>query len=360
MSLDFKPDFTSGAFNDFFRDETFRDDFTYRNSPEGIRRFPFPFDRDDYMYSVNMEPHTPGRKGSVFEHEFDVDEHYVAEMIDRAKVLADDPLRCQSLPHMTLAGWDLLELIMDSKARDYPQWFSLEKNGNRWRWINRPLGIDQTFTFLDDSTLPYSPFEYITRQTQGDFTLQDERDGTLWMDAGIATSQADWSVDFDVGMNFHEWHAPVPLAHEKGIFDRALKFLLKMQHGAPVRRFNWTMTVNALLDTAPETYPKWGPTKTALTLDNLGQKQHMRVELQTMYRLPRSNAIAFDIRCYLGKFDEIVTQPKWARRLHRVLRDLPDELATYKGFLRNRPMMLEWLAKYDDGAPTSVGWWPED
>jgi hypothetical protein len=356
MSLDFKP----GAFNDFFRDETFREDFTYRNSPQNIRRFPFPFDRDDYMYSVNMEPHVPGRKGTAFEHILDVDEHYVAEMIDRAKVLADDPLRCQSLPHMTLAGWDLLELIMEAKARDYPQWFSLTKDGNRWHWVNRPLGIDHTFTFLDESTLPYGPFEYITRQTQGDFSLQDERDGTLWMDAGMVTSQADWSLDFDVGMNFHEWHAPVPLAHEKGVFDRALKFLMKLQHGSPVRRFNWTMTVNPLLDTAPETYPIWGPTKTTLTQENLGDKQHLRVELQSLYRLPRSNAIAFDIRCYLASFNEIVTVPKWARRLHRVVRDLPEELATYKGFIRNRPAMVEWLAKYDDGAPTSPGWWPED
>ena len=28
-----------------FKQETFRDDFTYRNSPGNIRRFPFPFDR---------------------------------------------------------------------------------------------------------------------------------------------------------------------------------------------------------------------------------------------------------------------------------------------------------------------------
>ena len=47
------------------------------------------------------------------------------------------------------------------------------------------------------------------------------------IDRWIATSQADWSLDFDIGMSFMEWHAPVPLAHEKGIFDRALKFLLK-------------------------------------------------------------------------------------------------------------------------------------
>jgi hypothetical protein len=80
--------------DDFFRDETFRDDL-HLSQPQSAR-FPFPFDRDDYMYSVNMEPHVPGRKGSVFEHTFDVDEHYVAEMIDRAKVLAADPLRCQS------------------------------------------------------------------------------------------------------------------------------------------------------------------------------------------------------------------------------------------------------------------------
>ena len=356
MSLDLKP----GAFNDFFRDETFRGDFTYANSPHNVRRFPFPFDRDDYMYSVNMEPHVPGRKGTAFEHIFDVDEHYVAEMIDRAKVLSDDPLRCQSLPHMTLAGWDLLELIMEAKARDYPHWFSLTRDGNRWHWINRPLGIDHRFTFLDDATLPYGPFEYITRQTQGDFSLQDERDNDLWMDAGMVTSQADWSLDFDVGMSFMEWHAPVPLAHEKGVFDRALKFLLKLQHGAPVRRFNWTMTVNPLLDTAPETYPIWGPTKTTLTQENLGCKQHLRVELQTLYRLPRSNAIAFDIRCYLASFDEVVSVPKWGRRLHRVVRDLPEELATYKGFIRNRPAMVQWLSKHDDGAPTSPGWWPDD
>lgn len=93
-----------------FRDETFRDDFTFRNSPAGIRRFPFPFHEDRYMYAVNIEPHTPGAVGTAYEHPIDVDEHYVAEMRDRALVLAEDPGRCQSLPHMTLAGWDVLEL----------------------------------------------------------------------------------------------------------------------------------------------------------------------------------------------------------------------------------------------------------
>ena len=342
-----------------FHDETFRGDYTFYNSEWAIRRFPFPFHEDSYMYSVNMEPHKGGPDGSVYQNRFDVDEHYVSEMKDRAMVLADDPLRCQSLPHMNLAGWDLLELIMVAKSEDYPDLFELHRDGNSWRWINKPMGIDHTFTFLDNTTLPHGPMEYITRQTQGDFAVLDQRDNNLWMDAGMVTTQADWSLDFDIGMNFFEWHAPVPLAHELGIFQRALKFLMNVQQGSPARRLNWTMTVNPNLDTSPENYHKWGPEKATITRENVGQKQYLRVELQTFFRLPRSNALVFPIRCYLIKLEDLVTIPKWGKRLHRVIRDLPEELATYKGFIRNRPIIVEYLSQFDDGSPTSPGVWAD-
>ncbi len=342
-----------------FNDETFRDDYTFTNSQRAIDRFPFPFHEDSYMYSVNMEQHQGGPKGSVYENRFDVDEHYISEMKDRAQVLAEDPLRCQSLPHMNLAGWDLLELIMVSKSEDYPDLFELHRDGNNWHWINRPLGIEDKFVFLDNASLPYGPMEYITRQTQGDFAVLDQRDENLWLDAGMITTQADWSLDFDIGMNFFEWHAPVPKANEMGIFIRALKFLLNVQQGTPARRLNWTMTVNPLLDTSPENYHKWGVQKTGLTPQNVGSKQFLRVELQTFFRLPRSNGLVFPIRCYLIALEDIVTVPKWGRRLHRVLRDIPDELATYKGFIDNKPMIVDYLSKFDDGQPTSAGIWPE-
>lgn len=342
-----------------FQPGTFRGDFSFRNSPAAIRRFPFPFEQDGYMYAVNIEPHVKGPPGSVFEHGIDVDEHYVAEMDDRALVLREDPLRCQSLPHMNLAGWDTLELLMQEHAEGYPEHFELHRNGSRWRWVNRPLGIDDTFTFEDNTTLPYGPMEYITRQSQGDFCLLDQRDNDLWMDAGMATTQADWSLDFDIGMSFMEWHAPVPLAHQMGIFDRALKFMTNIRVGQPARRFNWTMTVNPRLDTSPENYHKWGADRTSVTAENVGSKVFLRVEVQSFWRLPRSNALLFPIRCYLIALDELVTIPKWARRLHRVLKMLPQELAEYKGLTRWRSMAVDYLALYDDGAPTSPGIWAE-
>lgn len=342
-----------------FHDETYRDDFTFKNSPEGVLRTPFPFDRDDYMYSVNMELHQDGRKGTAYEKPFDVDEHYVAEMHDRALVLDEDPMRCQSLPHMTLAGWDTLELLMTSLAESYPDLFSLSCDGDNWHWVNKPLEIDQQFVFGDESTLPYGPLEYITRQVQGDFAVLDERDGNLWMDAGMVTTQADWSLDFDIGMNFFEWHAPVPLAHEKGIFKRALKYLLSVQQGNPVRRLNWTMTVNPRLDTSPENYHKWGVENTHVTADNVADKLFLRIELQTFWRLPRSNALLFPIRCYLLSMRDLTTVPKWAKRFHRVLNTLPPELSAYKGLDNFRQTAIDYLADYDDGKATSAGTFPD-
>ncbi|GLK66402.1 heme-dependent oxidative N-demethylase family protein [Hansschlegelia plantiphila] len=342
-----------------FKTETFRDDFTFSNSPEAIHRFPFPFDSDSYMYSVNIEQHMPGPPKSHVEFPIDIDEHYVAEMQDRAMVLKEDPLRCQALPHMLTAEWDLVELLMESMSKHYPEHFSLTKDGDRWHWVNRPLGIDQRFTFGDTATLPYPPMEYVTRQCQGDFALIDQRNDMLFMDAGMITTQADWSLDFDIGMSWTEWHGPVPLAHDLGIMDRALKFLLNLQQGRPVRRLNWTMTVNPRLDTSPENYHKWGVDRTTVTPENVGDKVHLRVELQALWRLPRSNAIVFSIRCYLIKMSELVTIPKWGRRFPRILKGLPPELAEYKGLTRYRDMTIKYLEQFDDGAPTSPGFFPD-
>jgi hypothetical protein len=339
--------------------ETYRNDFTFRNTPEAIRRFPLPFPEDKYMYSVNIEPHTPGPKGSVIEFAFDVDEHYVAECREREIVLAAEPLRYQALPHMMSAQWDVLELIMESLARDYPEHFSLAKRGSRRHWINEPLGIDQQFTFGDPASLPREPLDFITRQAQGDFVVMDQREGDLWIEAGMVTTPADWSLDFDMGMTFKEWHGPVPLAHELGVFDRALKFLLNLRLGQPVRRLNWTMTVNPRLDTSPENYPKWGPDRTTITRENAGDLVHLRVELQGLWRLPRSNGVLFGVRCYLISLRELATVPKWARRVHRAIAGLHPALVDYKGLSRYRDTVVDWLAPFDDGAPTTPGAGPD-
>lgn len=328
--------------------ETMRDDFTFTKTAESVARFPYPWPEDEYMYSVNMEPHPGGPAGSPYEPAFDLDEHYLSEMKDRESFIPADETSCrfQALPHMKLAQWDTLELMMESFAKDYPQYFSLEKNGNIWTWENKPLGIKDTFEFGQWGSLPFEPAEYIWRQAQGDFTILDQRDNDLWADVGMTTSAADWSLRFDVGMRFSEWHGPVPRAQELGVFDRALQFLLNMRE--PTRRTNWTLTVNARQDTATESFDQWGHERSEVTLENAGEKVHLRVELQTLFRLPRSNALLFSIRAYLCSFANLAKRdPALCKRAHRVLKGLPQDMVDYKGFTLYRDTIVEWLSQFD-------------
>ncbi|MGH8377056.1 MAG: heme-dependent oxidative N-demethylase subunit alpha family protein, partial [Pseudomonas sp.] len=99
--------------------QSYRDDFSFRNSPAAIRRFPFPFTEDSYLYSVNIEPATSRDPGSIYQHGFDIDEHYRSEMAERALVLDKDPRRYLVMPHMQVAAWDALQMLMEHLAADY-------------------------------------------------------------------------------------------------------------------------------------------------------------------------------------------------------------------------------------------------
>ena len=95
--------------------------------------------------------------------------------------------------------------------------------------------------------------------------------------------------------------------------------------------------------------------RASLTPENIGRKLHLRVELQTLWRLPRSNALLFPIRCYLASLDELVRVPKWGKRLSRVLANLPPQLADYKGLTRFLPTAMDYLAPFDDGEALPAG-----
>jgi hypothetical protein len=320
-----------------------------KNSPEAVQRFPFPFSTDSYGYSVNLVPAGQGKPGAYDEHLFDIDEHYHTEIKERERILAEDyGRRCLTLPHMMDAQWDFLEMGLTHLAAGYPEHFTLSQDSDCWHWENRLLGLRQDFIFGDPSTLPLEPLEWTGRQMQGDFCLLDQRESDLYLDAGLVTFPADWSLAFDLGMTFEEWHGPVPLAHPAGVFTRAKKFLMGLQTGQPWQRLNWTFTVGPRLDTAPETYHLWGRDKPAVTAKNAGETVHLRVEVQVLARLPRSHGVLFSIRTYLIRLDEMVMNPDWAKRLRRVLGSLPAEITEYKGLTHIGPAVIAWLTPYDD------------
>ncbi|MGC0366404.1 hypothetical protein ABH922_004388 [Rhodococcus sp. 27YEA15] len=317
-----------------------------------VAGFPFPFSRDQYRYSTNVEPSGTSHitaAGLWGEHRIVIDQNYHSELAERRRILDRDPSRHQCLEHMTPAAWDCMLTVMRDLAREHPEIMSLERTDSRWRWQNALLSVDDHFVLGDLSTLPAPPLVYIGSQIQEDVVLLDQRENQLWADAGLVTFAADWSFGFDVGMSFLQIHGPVPRVHTENVATRAQSFLMRLESGQSYRRTNWTLTVDGKLDTSTETYPDWGRDRRTLAdgpLTAVGDRLSLRTEVQHLVRLANSDAVMFLIRTYLLPFRELATVPEWAERTHKVLEDLPFDMAEYKGITRTREPAMRWLRTY--------------
>ncbi|MCU1519532.1 MAG: hypothetical protein JWQ75_4253 [Pseudarthrobacter sp.] len=322
-------------------------DRTIMGLPERVARFPFPFAADSYRYSTNVEPAgTPVKTeaGSWGTRVIDIDEHYSADLRERAGILDRDPSRLQVLPHMRFAVWDAIETLLPLMAEEHPGVMSFTRDGTTCRWRNGLQELDLEFTLGEDSSLPVAPLQFLGSQVQDDIALLDHREDALWLDAGLVTFAADWSLGFDVGMKFLEVHGPVPRVHQEGIACRAQQFLMRLQPGEKYRRTNWTMTVDRRLDTSTETYPQWAADRSTVAADpDLPDRLHLRVEVQHLIRLPHSGAVLFLVRTHLLPLSDIARVPAWRERLGHVLAELPEDMAEYKGISRYRHAASAWL-----------------
>ncbi len=328
------------------KNESFAIPYTFKNTPDAIQRFPFPFTKNEYMYYVDVKPYHKGSLGSPYEYLIDVDEHYLSEVNERKRILAQDPSRYYSSPHMEDAQWDVLEYVMVNLSNDYPSFFKLKVSGLDWRWENSILDISDSFIFGNKDTLNMEPLEYITRQCQGDFFILDHRNDNLFLDAGMVTFAADFSIKFDLGMSFNEIHGPVPLAHEMGVYDRVIRVLLGLKIHEPLQRLNWTLTVFPMLDTSTEMYNQWSINRTFVTSKNAGDIVYLRVELQTFNRLPRSNSIMLTTRTYLLSLNDMATNQEWLSIFYSVMLSLNPKIAKYKGFWSYRTKVIKWIENH--------------
>lgn len=315
--------------------------------PERIAAFPFPFPADSYRYSTNVEPAGTAvqtEAGGWGTNIIDVDSNYRAELEERNGVLERDPSRLQVLPHMRFAVWDAIETLLPIMAAEHPASMTFHREGNACRWRNALQDLDFEFTAGDDSSLPMGPLRFLGSQIQDDIALLDHREDALWLDAGLVTFAADWSLGFDVGMKFLEVHSPVPRVHDEQIVARAQQFLMRLQPGENYRRTNWTMTVDRRLDTSTETYPEWAQDRSTVAADpSLPERLHLRVEVQHFLRLPHTGALLFLVRTHLLSLTDIARVPAWRERLGHILAELPEDMAEYKGISRYRKAASDWL-----------------
>jgi dimethylamine monooxygenase subunit A len=307
---------------------------TYINS---LDHFPYPFKGNTYRYSNNSIPLDVQKS-------VDITTNYLEEIKLKRQLLSNHPKRCfQSLPHTLKAQWEILALVMDHLINYYPEKFTLTKTNTLWIFQNHQLNETHQFIYGDDSTLPQEPLDFIGRQVQEDLILMSERDGDLYLDAGQLCFPANWSLAFDLGMSFKEIHHPIPGFKDEKLDERILNFLLRLEAGNPWGRKNWSLMAGNRLDTSLETFDNWGKGRKQVTPENAGDLVHLRVEVQTLFRLSSSNGILFTIHTHLLPLGKLAEKREWLEQFYQILQELPQHIVDYKGLSLFKSAVIDYL-----------------
>ena len=258
----------------------------------------------------------------------EIDDRYPDEMTERRHLLATRHADVfATTPTSEPARAETLAMVADHLTTTHPTWFTRDGHtlhnhltGERWSLANPP----------------HDPLELAGRLVQEDLCLIDVAGPAPILSAAILCAPSRWRLAEKIGRPLAAIHSPVPLYADR-LAAPVDRFMQALRPGRLTQRLNWSIVDDAAL------FQLGGKFRTepdpAITPDHL----HLRVERQTLARLPTTPTVLFAIRVHSYPLARVVAQPGAATTLAAAIRAMPDTLAAYKSLPAFRDTLLAHL-----------------
>jgi len=296
-----------------------------RMRPLPPRRLHLPFEPGPYRMAMDLVT----LPESAW---FELDDRYPAELAERRRLLAerhDDVFA--ALPISDAARAETLAMVAENLGTHRSDWFVRDTDT-----LHNCLTGEQ----WDLAHPPCDPLELAGRLVQEDLCLVQLDAAVPVLTAAVLCFPSRWRLAEKLGRPLATVHGPVPLYAERlaGPVDR---FMRHVKPGHIAARLNWSVLDDATLF---QSGGKWRTApNVAITAANAGETLFLRVERQTLRRLPTSDAVLFGIRVHVYPLTDAVADAGGAARLAEAVRALPEATLRYKSLLPIRDALLRWL-----------------
>jgi hypothetical protein len=228
-----------------------------------------------------------------------------------------------------------MEMVLQFLCARYPHYFSLDTAQHTFH--NRIL---DTTTHLQHT----APLHVLLQNVPEDFALmqRDAATGLYVFRAGIICSSIGWNLGSKLGLRLHEIHAPVPDYRDKMQFSMD-RYFARMPAAKPIQRGSWGFELGTPLYHGPgEPFP---------SIEGLGVEEvvgriHLRVDWQTLRRLPVSGAIAFNYKALFSPLKQLRKEPYIPSIALKVLKEGKENIMSYKGTQRIEEVLVPTLERY--------------
>ena len=276
-------------------------------------------------FAPYMDPrtaHPPGVRPLDMTDWLHRDEAYAEQMAYRDRLIAEErDVVFAAGPEAAGPAGELLDMVKDALAA--------APDHEVGETLKRPDGAEVPLT-------GDHPLALLARMTQEDWCLlwkpEDEDEHVLIGAALLFPSR--WSLAEKMGKPLIAIHQRVP-QYDDSLAPRVQRFFDAIQPGRALVRANW------LVHTTPELHQPLTEAAKAKRDREPKDKHYLRVERQTLIRLPHSGAVVFGIKTVVTATQDLA--PDQRAGLLKAMEDTPDEIANYHGGLAYHRAAIEAL-----------------
>jgi hypothetical protein len=165
---------------------------------------------------------------------------------------------------------------------------------------------------------------------QDDICLLQDSTAGYRLTAASLCAASFWRLEDKLGHGIDSIHAPVP-DYQQQLAPQLSRFFRRLEVERPVWRSNWSLVASPGLNQRSELDVETGADAVL----------YLRVERQTLRRLPRSRALVFTIRVYVHPLAPVLEQPGVLTGLANALQALSPQQCSYKGLDKLAPALRQ-------------------
>ncbi|KAF5310027.1 hypothetical protein D9619_010282 [Psilocybe cf. subviscida] len=258
-----------------------------------------------------------------------------------------------AMPGSELACQELMEMVIQYLCVRYPNSFSYDDVSGTF--YNRILDTE-TPNVLEKTGV--AALETVLENVPEDFPMmmKDEK-GVYRLRCGITLSAIGWNMQQKMGKTMPEIHEPVPFYQEK-LKSSIERYFSKLTCDKPIQRGSWGIEIGQPLY-LQTTDPHWAlrdKQDPALSVADL----YLRVDWQTLRRLPHSRAIVFNYKALFTPVTQLRREPYIPRLVATVIKNAASEFLEYKAAFHTEhklvPALEKWAKEQEDSGIVPRDW----
>lgn len=260
-----------------------------------------------------------------------IDCQFQAYLAEKRRLLCDRPDEVfAALPGSEAAQHEVLELLLAHLPQRFPGLFA---------WADGAIANRATGEIWPIDDFAQTPLDLAGRLVQEDLCILLRDPAGYVFAAGSLCFPLYWRLRDKLGQPLGQIHHPVPgygqtLQHPvDNLFER-----LTPEH--PGYRLNWSIVDTPALFLGVHRQHQMA---NDITPANAGDRLWIRVERQTLRRLPRTGGVLFAVRTYVYPLSLLSTKPRVATGLARAIAQMPPEMQLYKSLTPVRAALEGYL-----------------